>query len=458
MKLLLINPSSHTRYPIPPLGLLQLASDISMHGHIAFLNDLNVSPLDYNALIECDAVGITAVTPNINEAVELSKEIQEQYPRKTIIVGGPHATILPEETLEAGSFDMALVGEADVTLPMLLDTLEGELPIDDVPNLYCKSGDYIWHTELQNKPVDMSTLPMPDCSLLDISKYRPHVPHGRKKPWLPMITSRGCPYSCTFCSKPVFGSKYRALTAGNVVNQLSVLKDKHGVKEVAFYDDVFTMDFHRAYDICEGIRRANLDIDWSCETRVNLVGAGILKDLRGAGCFLIAYGIESGSQNVLSSLNKGISLEQIEEAIAHTREVGIQTVGYFMLGNPSETEEDIDQTINFAIKLKLDYAQFAITVPLPGSKLYEQYIAGGNEPPDWSSFSYMNMGQATTPMFSTNGLSAETITHLLAEANRRFYLRPGYMWQRAVRALKSPAECKLLWNGVKTFAENMRAG
>ncbi len=458
MKILLINPSSHTKYPSPPLGLLQLASCVQEHGHEVRVIDLNLAG-ELKNIRQCDIIGITAVTPNINEAIEVSKNIKSLYPETPIILGGPHATILPEETLEAGAFDMVLVGEADKTLPMLFDSLEQELPLDDIPNLYCKAGDYIWDNKTDSVPIDMNELPMPDYSLINLSQYHPHPPYGRKKPWLPMITSRGCPSGCAFCSKPVFGSKYRAINAADVVTQLGILKETYGVKEITFYDDVFTIDFHRTYDICDGILQNKLDIDWSCETRVNLIGhSAILPDMKRAGCFLIAYGIESGSLDILANLNKGISLEQVEQAIAYTREAGIQTIGYFMIGSPGEALADIDKTINFAIKLKLDYAQFAITTPLPGSQLYQQYLADGHQMPNWDAFSYANMGKATIPMFNSQNLTTEDIKQALSEANKRFYLRLGYMWQRGLVALKSWDDFKLLAKGAKVYLENMIGG
>jgi len=412
---------------------------------------------DITPALRADVIGITAVTPTVESAIRLSKAIK-LVTDKPIVVGGPHASLMPDETLESGAFDMVLAGEADVTLPMLLDSLENELPLDDIPNLHCKAGSYIWANKSASKLLDMNDIPMPDYSLINLAHYHPHPPHGRKRPWLPVITSRGCPYSCTFCSKPVFGNKYRAISAAYVVEQLGILKDSFNVKEVAFYDDVFTLDFHRAYDICDGMLRNELDIDWSCETRVNLVSPEILRDLKRAGCFLMAYGIESGSPEILAKLSKGIELSQVEEAVAHTREAGIQTVGYFMLGNPGETKEDIDKTIDFAIKLKLDYAQFSITVPLPGSQLYQQYLDSGLPIPSWEAFSYANMGKATIPMFSGQNLSTEAIRGALSEASRRFYLRPGYIWQRGMAGLKSWDDFKMLVNGTKVYLENRCSG
>lgn len=451
MKLLLINPSSNTHYPIPPLGLLQLAACVKQHGHKVRLIDSNIEH-DYHSIAWADVIGFTAVTSTINEAIRGAKVFKEIVPKKPIIIGGPHVSILPVETLETGAFDMAMVGESDKVLPELLDTIEGDLPVDDIPNLYCYQDGSIWETQRNYTPVPMDILPIPAYDMIDINRYRPHPPHARKRPWLPVITSRGCPYSCTFCSKPVFGNTYRALDSSKVVGQLSALKDLYNIREIAFYDDIFNLDFNRAYDICQGIGR--LGIDWSCESRANLVDKYILGDFRKAGCFLIAYGIESGSQRILDKLNKGLKIEQIKQAIAYSREAGIQTVGYFMIGNPGETIDDIDKTIAFAIKLKLDYAQFAITVPLPGSKLYEEYISNHDCIPEWEAFSYANMGNVTTPMFDGQNLTTEAIRNALSLANRKFYLRLGYMWQRGTGALKSWADFKLLINGFKLFLEN----
>lgn len=454
LKVLLINPSSHTKYPSPPLGLLQLAACLKLDGYEVKIADMNIK-FTLSNIGWSDVVGITAVTPNINSAIRVAKMIKTAYPDKVVIIGGSHATLMPYETLEAGCFDVVVAGEGESALSMLIDSMESELPIDDIPNLYCKSGEYYWETEQRKIRENINELPMPDYSLIDISKYHPHPPHGRKKPWLPMITSRGCPYSCTFCSKPVFGSKYRSLAAENVIKHIKSLKQKYSVKEITFYDDVFTLDKGRIEDLCLGIVREDIDLDWSCETRVNLVDDYLLSMMNVAGCFLIAYGIESGSPEILKNLNKGISLDQVEETIAHTREAGIQTIGYFMIGNPGETKEDIEKTIKFAIKLKLDYAQFAITIPLPGSQLYEQYIAEGHQMPSWDAFSYANMGKATIPMFNAQNLTTDDIREAINQANRRFYLRLGYMWQRGLASMKSWDDFKLLVFGAKVYLENM---
>ncbi len=455
MKLLLINPSSHTKYPSPPLGLLQLAACVEEAGHEVKIADMNLKPIF--SLDWADVIGITAVTPNVNEAIRIARIIKlGKRKEQTIILGGPHATILPEETLKAGAFDIVVAGEGDIVFPELINQManNSRYGIDDIPNLYCKTGEYLWETIQEDVTCDLNKLPMPDYSLIDLSRYHPHPPHGRKKPWLPMITSRGCPYGCAFCSKPVFGSEYRALSAENVWLQLQSM-EADGIREVTFYDDVFTLETQRVIDICDGMMQRELNIDWSCETRTHLVSPRLLYSMEKAGCFLIAYGIESGSQPILNSLNKGINLEQVAQAIAYTREQHIQTIGYFMIGNPGETKEDIDKTIQFAIDLKLDYAQFAITTPLPGSQLYEQYLVSSHQMPNWDAFQYANMGKATIPMFNGQNLSTDDIRKALSDANKRFYLRLGYIWHRGLVAIKSWDDFKLLANGAKVYLENM---
>ena len=165
---------------------------------------------------------------------------------------------------------------------------------------------------------------------------------------MPIITSRGCPYRCIFCCKSVFGKKYRSNSSAYIVDEIRFLNEKFGVKEVKFYDDVFTLDRKRVVALCMQLKEQGMDIPWTCETRVNLVDDELLRVMKSADCYMIEYGVESGNQGILNDLKKDITLEQTMEAFRLTHEAGIETVAYFMLGSPQETAETIEETIAFA--------------------------------------------------------------------------------------------------------------
>jgi len=270
-----------------------------------------------------------------------------------------------------------------------------------------------------------------------------------------MITSRGCPYKCSYCSKPVFGYKFRAQSPERVAEEVAYCKEKFGVREIAFYDDVFTLNKKRAYAIADVIMERELKIYWTCETRVNLVDKSLLHHMKQAGCYAIAYGIESASQEILNTLNKGITPEQTEEAVHMSREVGMQTIGYFMIGSPGETPETISETIEFAKKLKLDFAQFAVTMPFPGTQLYDLYLKDKKDDIPWENFTYEGMGRGVTPVFESSELSRANLQHWVKQAYKGFYLRPSYLWQR-IRQVKSIGDLKVNIKGLSMLLEGIR--
>ena len=406
MKVALINPDSLTRFPQPPLGLLAIAGVLrATHQDVAILDFNSIAP-NKITVGNVDIVGFTATSLTYPEALKMSKKIT-QVPK---VLGGVHATLFPEQALADG-FDAVVVGEGDLSTYTMTTDWKG----------------IIRSAEL----TDMDSLPILPYDLLDGYRYRASPIHSRHKPTMPMLTSRGCPWSCNFCSKAVFGSKYRAMSSRRVVEELQVLKSR-GIREIAFYDDTFTVDRNRLLALCDEM--APLGLYWTCQARVNTVNGEILKAMRRAGCDVIAYGVESGSPDILKGINKHITLEQAEEAIRRTHEAGIRSLAYFMFGSPGETKETVEETIRFAIKLDPDYAQFSMCTPLPGSALYERR----------QFLSY------TGPQ--TNGVCSLSLPYLATACSRaylRFYGRPGHIF----RELRSWSDAKVIaswWHVIRT--------
>ena len=388
MNILLINPPQRTGSHQPPMGLALLAAVLERAGHKVKIGDVGTQWLD--AIQDADVVGITAVTPTITAAWQLAKDVKARNPRAKIILGGQHASLLPEESLNAAPFDVVVTGEGEKTILDAINGAHGIMP-----------GERIRQ---------MDNLPYLAYHLLDWGQYSYMAPHGKYRPTLPMQTSRGCPYSCAFCSKPVFGKDYRAMSPWRVLSEIRDVVNAYGVREIAFYDDVFTMDKKRTHEICEGLLKQGIKIHWTCETRVNLVDLDLLQHMKQAGCMAIAYGIESGSPRIRMQLNKGITGAQIETAVSWTQKAGIETIGYFMVGTPGETADDVQATIDFAVDLGLDYAQFSQTMAYPGTALYESLP---EKPKTWDELTYTGNGH-----------------HTAHQAYKAFYQRPGYVWQR----------------------------
>ena len=435
MNIVLVNPPQNSRYPQPPVGLALIAALLEREGHKVKIIDANALKLSPKAvaLLGCraDAVGITAMTPTLNAAVSIANSLRHANPHLTIILGGAHATLLPERTLtDIPEVDIVVRGEGEETAIKLFFALENKLPLADIPGIgYRDDGEIILTPE---KPLltDLDSLPFLPYHMLPLKNYRPHPPYGKSMPFAGIITSRGCPYRCAFCSKPIFGSKFRAQSQQRIIEELTYYKEKFGIQEVAFYDDTFTIDRKKAHALANGILEKNLGIAWTCGTRVNLVDKELLMQLKRAGCYMISYGIESGEEAILRTLKKDVTLEQVEEAVAITHEIGIYTIGYFMIGSPGDTPESIDKTIKFAKSLKLDFAQFAITMPFPGTELYQLYMEDRKVDPHWEDFVYAAPTNRLMPVFETGLLSRDDLQHWVSRAYRQFYLRPSYLWQR----------------------------
>ncbi|MDD4860438.1 MAG: radical SAM protein, partial [Dehalococcoidales bacterium] len=300
----LINAGHAANYPQPPLGLALIAAVLEKAGYRVSVYDAAALRLTSDELItlvkNADIAGFSAMTPTVSATLEIIRKLKMANPKLTTIMGGPHVSLLPEETLAiCPEIEIAVRGEGEETIIELLHVIETAQPLDGIAGISFRSGGKIMHNALRSRTTDMDSLPFLAYHLLPLGSYRPHPPHGRSLPFASVVTSRGCPYHCAFCSKPIFGNKYRAQSPQRVADEISYLREKFGVREVAFYDDVFTLDKKRTHAIAEEFLSRKLKFDWTCETRVNLVDKELLRHMKRAGCYAIAYGIESAAPEML---------------------------------------------------------------------------------------------------------------------------------------------------------------
>jgi len=458
-KVALINPPQSTKYPQPPMGLALIAAVLGREGYQVTLLDANALRLQPEGIAQlvtdADVVGLTAMTPTVTAAISIVRYLKRAKPDLTIILGGAHATLLPKETLAAApEIDIILRGEGEETFIELMRALEYKQPLKNVSGISYREDGKVINTAARSPTTELDSLPFLAYHLLPWQRYKPHPPHGRTFPFAAIITSRGCPYRCSYCSKPIFGNKFRGQSPERVVKEVAYYKEKFGIKELAFYDDVFTLNKKRAYAIADEIIKRGLKICWTCETRVNLVDKELLRHIKQSGCYAIAYGIESASQEILDALNKDITFEQVEEAVGIAQEVGLQIIGYFMIGSPGESPETVAKTIQFARRLNLDFAQFAITTPFPGTKLYELYLDGKKGDISWENFIYEGAGEKITPVFESDELSRADLQYWARRAYKEFYLRPSYLWQR-IRQVNSIGDLKVNLKGLSMLWGNI---
>jgi len=446
MKVLLINPpwSIKEQYTkdfhrvgavVSPLGLAYIAAVLKESGYAVEILDCIAQRTTLESLgkqiehIKPDVVGITCLTPMALRSMEAAKIAKEAMPNSVVVMGGPHPSVLPQETLQNSSIDIIVIGEGECTMLELVKCIESGDDLEKVPGVVFRKNGRLVHTR-PRPPADLDLLPFPARHLLPMKNYHPTPANYRKLPCPTMITSRGCPFRCTYCSNSIFARSYRASSPHNVVKEMEHLMSEYGAKEILFWDDVFTLNLKRTQEICELIIKRGLNIPWTCESRVDCVNADLLAKMKEAGCWQIGYGVESGDQEVLDTIKKGITLEQVEKVFKWTKEAGIDTRAYLMIGLPGETRKQVLKTIDFTKRLDADIAQFCITTPYPGTELFEIAKNEGTlKSVDWSHYLLL----PDDPVYVTKLLTVEELQYLLQKAYKDFYFRPSYIIKRALK-------------------------
>jgi radical SAM superfamily enzyme YgiQ (UPF0313 family) len=430
-KIILINPGVPGKILLgegfPPLGLAYIAAVLEKEFSVEIL-DLTINPktdfVEYLNDEKPDVVGFTATTPQVNTVFKLIKLVKENTDAK-IIVGGPHPTALPHESIEHGA-DFVVRGEGEMTIYELCKNLERPERVDGIS--YMKNGGAV-HNPDRKLIEDLDRIPLPARHLLPpLKKYFGQV-LGNRRPIGHIVTSRGCPYNCVFCYKKVSGMGFRARSPANVIKEWKILVEDYQVREIAIFDDVFTQDVERVKRICDKIIQENLIVPWAClgGIRADTASIELLDCMHEAGCYRIAIGVESGSQKVLNKIGKNVKLEEIELAFKNAKEVGIETNAFFVLGNPGENRESMEKTIEFAKKLDPTYCQFTIATPYPGSRLYDMVREKGKFlSSNWDDYGVFT-GKA---LFELGEVRKDLVEEMYEEAYRAFYLRPTYILKK----------------------------
>ncbi|MBM3251394.1 MAG: radical SAM protein [Candidatus Omnitrophica bacterium] len=329
-------------------------------------------------------------------------------------------------------FDIGVIGEGEITFLELVKLIEksGLEYLEDTKGIaYRKDGNVIL-AEGRDFINDLNELPFPARHLLpSLSRYSPFIASYRKLPIVHIISSRGCPMGCSFCDQAVFGSGYRSRSADNILDEVELVKNKFGVKEIRFYDDVFTLDKKRVFEMCDKIRERNITISWTCFAVVNTISKELLKKMKGAGCWQISFGLESGDEGVLKYLKTDISLEQNEMAVRLAQEAGLSVRAHFVIGSPWETKESLRNTLNFAKRFNIDYAHFIKFMPYPGSKIYNILIKQGYRYDFTKRFSTLNNSDV---MYVPESLTKQEFINFLGLARREFYFRPSYILRKII--------------------------
>jgi anaerobic magnesium-protoporphyrin IX monomethyl ester cyclase len=427
MKIALVNPGKSGTSTAMPMGLGYLAAVIRERGHDVVVKDMEVEPEGLEEFLlkeNPDMIGITISTPLFPLAKNIIKKIKTVLPETTLLVGGSHVTAVKEEMLKIPEVDIAVYGEGEITF---LEILESK-PLEKILGIVYREGNSVITNPSRPFIQNLDKLPFPAWDLFPLSKYKIHPPYGKSKKFMNMITSRGCPYRCAYCSK-VWGHSFRGMSPERVFKEIKHLYDNYGIREFRFYDDDFTMDMKRAEKICDLITESDIKISWSCTTRVNLVNKRLLEKMKKSGCFLISYGIESGSQEILDTIRKGYTIDQVRNAFRWTKEVGIRILGYVILGLPGETEETISDSIKLIKEINPDFCSWGILSIYPNTdikKMFEERNAKFYPYTNWGTFSVVKSSDEYNEhiLFAEENLSREFLENKLKEINRMFYLTP----------------------------------
>jgi len=463
MKLLLASPESdvwNSRKHIH-MGLGYLAGSLLAHGYQCEIWDASVEE-EIESFEErlkrdpADVVGLSAPTPLITNAWESAKTAKKHG--AITILGGPHLTLMPNESMQKNEVDLVVRGEAERTIIEVMQALEKELAIRKnkispptvngtslQPQLFHPEAGWgnimglswrdiegnVVHNVDRVLPDDIDAIPFPAHHMFKIDRYTNLNPLtdglDMNSRTYTIITSRGCPYKCTYCSKPITGDTWRARSVDNVIAEWEWLVKDLGATEIGITDDIWNLDRQRAKALCRTLIKANLNhVPWVTVhgMKVNNTDAELFQLMKQAGCKRVGFGIENGDDWMLRHvIKKGQTVDMVRKAVGYAKAAKLETMGFFIFGMPGETEASMEKTISLSLELDPDLAHFMMAAPFPGTAMWETLKEHGDvfsDTMDWSKLAI----QSDQAHFAFGNLDKETVERKFHEAHRRFYLRP----------------------------------
>jgi radical SAM superfamily enzyme YgiQ (UPF0313 family) len=387
--------------------------------------DFSAEPFDEHTLTSAlrgvDAVGMTILSPSLNQVKNLINRIKQFHPDLPIIIGGPHCTLLPEKALVETKADICVQGDGESTIVAIRSALEKKQELSDTPGIIYRSPDGIKYGPTVQIIRDLDTIPFPDRTLVKKyvygHEYNPRLKAGE---FTSIMTSRGCPFSCRFCSRgSVSMQRYRTRSPENILAELREIK-KQGYHYVSFVDDCFPVNTQQTHVLFDAIINEQLGLKFSVTaTRVDLMDKGLYQKMKQAGVVHIQFGLESGNQDVLDFYNKQTTVEMIKKAVHLSHETGFFTTGSFIFGAPFETREHFNRTLSLAKSLPLNSVSFLPLRYMVGSEIWNQAVNAGN----------INADEYLVTADKNRGLgryTKEELSWYCINAQRSYYLRPTF--------------------------------
>ncbi len=409
----------------PPTGMCYIAAVLREQGFDVSILDAEALGLDCGETVsrilakDPQIVGLACKTLWVENAHRVARELKARAPDVMVVAGGNHVTALPERSLQAfPAFDLVVVGEGEKTFLELATALNDGRDLKSVPGLALRENGGAARTPPRERIRNLDELPFPAFDLLPdlATHYRPALTSVEKLPAFSVVASRGCPCHCTFCDRGVFGNRVTTHSPEYTVALLRTLVDTYGIRYLLFDDDNLLLNRKRLFRLLDLMKDQELRLPFTCQSRVDTVDEERLRCLKEAGCRMVLFGIESGSQRILDAMKKGITVDQIRKAIALTHEFRIRAQGFFILGYPGETEETMQETVQMIRDCRFDDVGVFLFSPLPGSEAYRDIVAQGTFAEDWS-----RMNSLDEVVFVPEGLTAEKLREYSDRCYRACY-------------------------------------
>lgn len=411
----------------PPLNLLNLGAVLLERGYsVSVIDGVTKNGgirevVDSIVSLKPRFIGLTAMTAHIYACADMANALRENLPDTPIIIGGIHLSTLPIQTMQLfSSFDIGIVGEGENTIIELIESIEKGKDISKVCGLVIRTNGSIRLTPPRALIGNLDTLPLPAWHLLPdyVRTYQPTLSRKIRLPSAYIVTSRGCPYACSFCNNTVHGRTFRSYSVDYIMKMIAHMVSTYGVRDLTIYDENLALNKGRVTEFCRRMITADYDLTWSCDARVDSVDDEMLELMHRAGCRSIWYGMESGNAQILKRYNKSIKLEDSQRAAELTRKHKIKTSGSFIIGGPQETAGTIRDTISFAKRIGLDYFVPYFYTPIPGTLDYDTITRQGTADLDYRS------ATMTQPTFAPHGMTFSDVRNWYIRALAYFYLQP----------------------------------
>jgi anaerobic magnesium-protoporphyrin IX monomethyl ester cyclase len=442
MRVLLINPAMNLQKlgrfagllePMPCIGLAYIAAAVEQHGCLVRAIDMFADRLDAEAVVrkvqrfKPDLVGMTVLTPSAPICSTLGAMIRQRCPDTRIVWGGVHADVFGAEVVRSGDADFVVHQDGEITITELIDALaSGEADLSHIDGLSWMADGVPVTNKARAVNRELDDLPYPAWHLFPLHQYGLLPFADFAKPVLTISGSRGCPYRCDYCSLIHTGGKvYRRRDPVKIVDEYEYMVERYGVKQIGFVDPIFPLVAKDIRPFCDEMVRRGLPerCQWLSETRADRLDPETCELMYRGGCRRVLMGIESGVDLLLGNVNKNITTDKVRIGVANANASGLQTVGLFMIGMPGETPEMTKETVEFAVDLDLDFAKFAITVPFPGSKLFEDRWQKDLFRDDWENYTTFNPDPDRL-IYHPPGYDPAVLVKMQSWALRRFYMRP----------------------------------